>query len=103
MFFIKSICVFCIAVLIGFFICIAEKKTFYYYTDMEKQKTEITKDEYFTIRNSEKNMEAKDALNLSKEEVYVYQNAVVYGLTSFFLFMALISAFELWKRKNSTS
>jgi hypothetical protein len=31
----------------------------------------------------------------------VYQNAVVYGLTSFFLFMALISAFELWKRKNN--
>ena len=101
MFYVKILCVFFISVLIGFFVCVSEKKTFYYYTDMKSQKTEITRNEYFTIRNSEKNMEGKDTLNLSKEEVYQYKNGVIYGSTSFALLMALISVFELWKRKNS--
>ena len=103
MFFVKSLCVFCIAVLIGVFICTAEKKTFYYYTDMEKQKIEITRGEYFTIRNSEKNMEGKDTLNLSKEDVYKYRNGVIYGVTSFAFLMALIFVFEVWKRKNNAA
>jgi hypothetical protein len=103
MFYIKSLCVFFIAVLIGFFICIAEKKTFYYYTYTDKQKTEITKIEYLLIKNGDKINEGRDAINLDKEEVYVYKNAVIYGFTSFFLLMALISVYEVWKRKNSTT
>ena len=103
MFYVKSLCVLFIAVLIGFFICIAEKKTFYYYTNAGNQKIEITKNEYVAIKNGEKINEGKDAFNASKEETYSYKNAMMYGLTSFFFFMALISAFELWKRKNSTT
>jgi|GEM_PF-3355767 len=103
MFYVKSLCVLFIAVLIGFFICIAEKKTFYYYTNAEKQKTEITKNEYVVIKNDEKINEGKDAFSVSKEETYSYKNATVYGLTSFLLLMALISVFELWKRKNSAA
>ncbi|HXU28386.1 MAG TPA: hypothetical protein VN698_14245 [Bacteroidia bacterium] len=103
MFFIKSLCIFFISVLIGFFICIADKKTFYYYTYSGNQKTEITKTEYLLIKTSEKISEGRNATNLDKEEVYAYKNAVIYGFTSFFLFMALISVFELWKRKNNTA
>ena len=103
MFFIKSLCVFFISVLLGFIICTAEKKTFYYYTNSAEQKTEITKNEYVAIKTGKKINEGKDAVNLSKEEIYVYQNAVIYSLTSFFLLMALISVFELWKRRNSAT
>jgi hypothetical protein len=103
MFLIKTLCVFCISVLIGFFICTAEKKTFYYYTNAEKQKTEIEKNEYLDIYSGKKINEGKDALNLSKENIYAYKNAVIYGLASFLLFMSLISLFEFFKRKNSTA
>ena len=91
---------FFIAVLIGFLIRTVEKKTFYYYTDAEKQKTEITKNEYLAILSDKKINEGKDAVNLSKEETYVNKNAIMYGAGSFFLFMVLISLFELWKKKN---
>jgi hypothetical protein len=103
MFYVKILCVFFISVLLGFFIFIAEKKTFYYYTYTDKQKTEITKMEYLAIKNGEKINEGRDANNVDKEEEYAYKNAIVYGLTSFLLLMALISVFELWKRKNSTA
>jgi hypothetical protein len=100
-FVVKIICGFFISVLIGIYIRSDDKKVVYYFMSADKPKREITREEYISIsKGSRWDDYQEGSENLSKEEVYSNNKAMMYGISSFAGLMILISLFELRKKKT---